>query len=113
MASRTEGLTPLLDLIDPELLDLDLDTIVLLLAAHIIEHRDEARVALARGHGATMIEFLLEKSDRPKLLGREGNVIKALKTIVNAILGPRVQSHRFRVDLVPDRISQRRPSRRD
>ena len=106
--TRSDELTPLMELLDPDLLELDLETIVLLLAAKIIEHRDGAKVALARGPGVTMIEFLLEKPDRGRLLGKEGNVIRAIKTIVSAILGPRVQEHRFRVDLVPDRISSRR-----
>jgi len=99
---RHEGLTPIRNIVSDELLALDLQTLVVLLAAKIIADRDGASVSTVEWPGNTLIEFALQKRDRGRLLGRSGNVINAIRTLVRAIQGPNAAKHMYRIDLVPD-----------
>ncbi len=99
------GLTPLKDIVTDEMMALDLETLVVLLAARIISDPDGASVSRVQWPDNTLVEFALQQKDRGRLLGRNGNVIQAIRTVIRAIQGPDANTHTFRLDLVPDRHS--------
>lgn len=53
-------------------------------AKALVDDPDEVKVSEVVGERATIIELRVADSDRGKIIGKEGRIIKAIRAIVNA-----------------------------
>ena len=75
--------------------------LVLYVAKALVDNPDQVDVREVAGDKGTMIELRVAESDRGKIIGKEGRIIKSIRTIVNsasAKLGKRAM-----VELIEDK----------
>ncbi|MFH1367923.1 MAG: KH domain-containing protein [Elusimicrobiota bacterium] len=58
--------------------------IVLYIAKALVDNPGEVEVKEVAGEKATVIELKVAESDRGKVIGKEGRIIKSIRTIVNS-----------------------------
>jgi len=58
--------------------------LVLYIAKALVDNPDKVEVKEVIGEKATVIEIKVNESDRGKIIGKEGRIIKAIRTIVNS-----------------------------
>ncbi len=58
--------------------------LVAFLAKELVEHPDEVRVTQVEGEKSIILELRVAQSDMGKVIGRQGRVAKALRTVVKA-----------------------------
>lgn len=58
--------------------------LVTFLAKELVEHPDEVRVSQVEGEKSVILELRVAPSDMGKVIGRQGRVAKALRTVVKA-----------------------------
>ena len=58
--------------------------LVTFLARELVEHPDEVRVSQVEGEKSVILELRVAPSDMGKVIGRQGRVAKALRTVVKA-----------------------------
>lgn len=51
----------------------------------LVEHRDKVVVNSAQGSSTILIEVSVHQSDLPKIIGKSGAMVKAIRTILHAI----------------------------
>jgi len=49
---------------------------------HIVDHPEDIRINLVEGKTVVVVELQVHKDDRGKVIGREGNMAWAIRTIV-------------------------------
>lgn len=58
--------------------------LVTYLAQALVEHPDEVRVSQVEGEKSIILELRVASSDMGKVIGKQGRVAKALRTVVKA-----------------------------
>ena len=58
--------------------------LVAFLARELVENPDEVRVTQVEGEKSIILELRVAQSDMGKVIGRQGRVAKALRTVVKA-----------------------------
>jgi len=58
--------------------------LVLYIAKALVDNPGKVEVKEVIGEKATVIEIKVNESDRGKIIGKEGRIIKAIRTIVNS-----------------------------
>lgn len=58
--------------------------LVTFLAKELVEHPEEVRVTQVEGEKTIILELRVAQSDMGKVIGRQGRVAKALRTVVRA-----------------------------
>lgn len=58
--------------------------LVLYIAKALVDNPDKVEVKEVAGEKATVIELKVDESDRGKIIGKEGRIIKSIRTIVNS-----------------------------
>lgn len=58
--------------------------LVLYIAKALVDNPDKVEIKETAGDRATVIELKVEESDRGKIIGKEGRIIKSIRTIVNS-----------------------------
>ena len=58
--------------------------LVLYIAKALVDNSDQVEVNEVAGEKATVIELKVAESDRGKIIGKEGRIIKSIRTIVNS-----------------------------
>lgn len=58
--------------------------LVLYIAKALVDNPDKVEVKEVIGEKTTVIEIKVSESDRGKIIGKEGRIIKAIRTIVNS-----------------------------
>ena len=58
--------------------------LVLYIAKALVDNPDSVEVKEVAGEKATVIEIKVAESDRGKIIGKEGRIIKSIRTIVNS-----------------------------
>ena len=70
------------------------------LVAHIVKqlvnHPDDVYISISKSGDKSLIEITVNEQDRGKVIGREGQIIKAIRLLVNAIV---VDNKRIAVDV--------------
>ncbi|MFH1282785.1 MAG: KH domain-containing protein [bacterium] len=54
------------------------------IAKALVDNPNEVKVSEVTGEKATIIELRVADNDRGKIIGKEGRIIKAIRTIINA-----------------------------
>lgn len=90
------------ELVPEDARDLTLEQVIALLVYKIAEYPDEMEAAVVSTDRIKVIEFDLHPSDRGPVIGRNGYIIKALHTVVKAILGERSKNCSYRIDVRGD-----------
>jgi predicted RNA-binding protein YlqC (UPF0109 family) len=60
------------------------EDLVTYLARALVDNPDEVRVTRAERDGATVLELRVAESDVGKVIGRQGRIARALRTVVRA-----------------------------
>lgn len=58
--------------------------LVAFLARELVDHPDEVRVTQVEGESSIVLELRVAPGDMGKVIGRQGRVAKALRTVVKA-----------------------------
>lgn len=58
--------------------------LVTFLAQSLVDHPDEVRVSQVEGEKSLILELKVAPSDMGKVIGRQGRIAKALRTVVKA-----------------------------
>ena len=58
--------------------------LVLYIAKALVDNPDKVEVTEISGEKATVIELKVAEGDRGKIIGKEGRIIKSIRTIVNS-----------------------------
>jgi predicted RNA-binding protein YlqC (UPF0109 family) len=58
--------------------------LVLYIAKALVDNPDNVEVQEVAGEKATVIEVKVSETDRGKIIGKEGRIIKSIRTIVNS-----------------------------
>jgi uncharacterized protein len=58
--------------------------LVLYIAKALVDNPDKVEVTEISGEKATVLELRVAESDRGKVIGKEGRIIKSIRTIVNS-----------------------------
>ncbi len=58
--------------------------LVLYIAKALVDDPDHVEVTEVAGEKATVIELRVAEGDRGKIIGKEGRIIKSIRTIVNS-----------------------------
>ncbi|MHB9154885.1 MAG: KH domain-containing protein [Endomicrobiales bacterium] len=58
--------------------------LVLYIAKALVDNPDKVEVSEVTGEKATVIELKVAEGDRGKIIGKEGRIIKSIRTIVNS-----------------------------
>ena len=58
--------------------------LVLYIAKALVDNPDQVEVKEVSGEKSTVIELKVAESDRGKIIGKEGRIIKSIRTIVNS-----------------------------
>lgn len=58
--------------------------LVLYIAKALVDNPDKVEVNEISGEKATVIELKVAEGDRGKIIGKEGRIIKSIRTIVNS-----------------------------
>ncbi len=58
--------------------------LVLLLAKSLVDHPDEVEISEVEGEQSVILEIRVAPDDMGKIIGRQGRIIKALRTVVKA-----------------------------
>jgi predicted RNA-binding protein YlqC (UPF0109 family) len=58
--------------------------LVLYIAKALVDNPDKVEVSEISGEKATVIELKVSEGDRGKIIGKEGRIIKSIRTIVNS-----------------------------
>ncbi|MCX5782717.1 MAG: KH domain-containing protein [Elusimicrobia bacterium] len=58
--------------------------LVLYITKALVDNPDKVEVNEVSGEKATVIEIKVAEGDRGKVIGKEGRIIKAIRTIVNS-----------------------------
>ena len=70
------------------------------LVAHIVKqlvnHPDDVYISIIKSGDKSLIEITVNEQDRGKVIGREGQIIKAIRLLVNAIV---VDNKKIAVDV--------------
>ncbi len=54
------------------------------IAKSIVDHPDEVTVTEVEGNKATVLELKVHPEDMGKVIGKQGRIAKAIRTVVNA-----------------------------
>jgi len=65
----------------------DYKELLLALVTKIVDYPDEVSVTEVEGERAAILELRVNESDIGKVIGREGRIINALRTLVKAAAG--------------------------
>lgn len=85
--------------------DLTLEQILTLVVTKIVENPDDVEVNVVNTQTIKVVEFKVDPSDFPLVLGSDGRIIKALRTIAKAILGARSKQFSYHVSLAGDKYN--------
>lgn len=58
--------------------------LVLYIAKALVDNPDQVEVTEITGEKATVVELKVAETDRGKIIGKEGRIIKSIRTIVNS-----------------------------
>jgi hypothetical protein len=58
--------------------------LVLYIAKALVDNPDNVEVNEVAGEKATILELKVQDTDRGKVIGKEGRIIKSIRTIVNS-----------------------------
>lgn len=58
--------------------------LVLYIAKALVDNPDQVSVSEVSGEKATVIELKVAEGDRGKIIGKEGRIIKSIRTIINS-----------------------------
>lgn len=58
--------------------------LVLYIAKALVDNPDNVEVKEVSGEKATILELKVQDTDRGKVIGKEGRIIKSIRTIVNS-----------------------------
>jgi len=58
--------------------------LVLYIAKALVDNPGDVQVNEVKGEKSTVLELKVSESDRGKIIGKEGRIIKAIRTIVNS-----------------------------
>lgn len=58
--------------------------LVLYIAKALVDNPDQVEVTEISGEKATVVELKVAETDRGKIIGKEGRIIKSIRTIVNS-----------------------------
>lgn len=83
-------------------LDLNLEQVLTLLVAKIIDQWEELEIVIVNADNLKVIEFKVPSQYKAQVLGRDGRTIRALRTIMKAILGPMVKQCSYYLSLSQD-----------
>ncbi len=89
-----------------EALDLTLEQVLALLIYKISRHPENVNITFVNTPRIKVLEFDVHPNDRCMVLGRDGFMIRALRTLSKAILGPSVKEFRYNIDITPDAVSE-------
>lgn len=62
----------------------EMKDLVLYIAKALVDNPDKVEVSEVTGEKATVIELKVAEGDRGKIIGKEGRIIKSIRTIVNS-----------------------------
>jgi hypothetical protein len=62
----------------------DTDALVEYLVTSLVEHPDDVRIEKRESAGATVYEVTVHPDDTGKVIGRQGRIIKSIRTLVRA-----------------------------
>ena len=68
------------------------------LAKALVDHPDQVEVVVTQADGATVIELRVAEDDMGKVIGRNGSVAKALRTLLK-VVGAR-DGEQFQLEIV-------------
>jgi predicted RNA-binding protein YlqC (UPF0109 family) len=86
-----------------------MDEFISYLIKNLVSHPDQVDVRSQDGERGLLVQIRVAGPDIPKVVGKQGNTIKALRTIA-ITAGARI-GRRVRLELVEDRVYQREPAR--
>jgi len=58
--------------------------LVLYITKALVDNPEKVEVKEVAGEKSTVIELKVDKSDRGKVIGKEGRIIKSIRTIINS-----------------------------
>ena len=76
----------------------DYKELLVALVTKIVDHPEEVTVTEVEGERAAILELRVNESDVGKVIGREGKIINALRTLVKAAAGR--ESKRITIELL-------------
>jgi predicted RNA-binding protein YlqC (UPF0109 family) len=86
-----------------------MDEFISYLIKNLVSHPDQVDVRSQDGERGLLVQIRVAGPDIPKVVGKQGNTIKALRTIA-ITAGARI-GRRVRLELVEDRVHNREPAR--
>lgn len=61
-----------------------MDELVLYIARNLVDNPDEVKIVVKEDENATIIELSVSPDDMGKVIGKQGRIAKAIRTIVKA-----------------------------
>jgi len=94
-------------LLPEEAFDLTLEQILTLLVVKIADHPDDVLVDIVNTPNIKVLDFSCHEDDIGPLVGREGYIARALRTVAKAALGPLVKRYRFTMSVFQSNTSHK------
>jgi len=66
------------------LMEVDMKTLIELMAKSLVDNPEEVAVAEVKGERTSVFELRVAKSDIGKVIGKQGNTARAMRTILSA-----------------------------
>lgn len=106
LTEKPTGIYNIKDIVG-DMTDIDVETTLALIVAQVVDDLDSAQISITRAHSTTIIELIVAPADRGKLIGRDGHVASALRTVVRAIQGPLSAERSYQISLLDDPIGKK------
>jgi predicted RNA-binding protein YlqC (UPF0109 family) len=80
--------------------EMSIEELLALVVRNVVDVPEDVQFTVTEAKSTTMIEILVNDSDKPKLIGKQGRTMNAIRTLVSA-MGGKVR-RRYTVELLDD-----------
>lgn len=86
--------------LDTNLQEISIEKLLALLVLKVVDVPEEVQFTLTEARSTTMIEILVADEDKPKLIGKQGRTMNAIRVLISAMGGK--ARRRYSVELLDD-----------
>lgn len=83
-----------------DLQEMSIEKLLALAVMKVVDFTDEVQFTITEAKSTTMIEILVNDQDKPKLIGKQGKTMNAIRTLISAMGGK--ARRRYSVELLDD-----------
>jgi predicted RNA-binding protein YlqC (UPF0109 family) len=83
-----------------DLQEMGIEKLLALAVMKVVDFPEEVQFTVTEAKSTTMIEILVNDQDKPKLIGKQGRTMNAIRTIISA-MGGKIR-RRYSVELLDD-----------